>query len=323
MGQSQDGGSASLDADKSKCCALVLSGIIEVVVNAIANELEKATDVNKLNLEKELIDFVQIHESLAKDACLSRQGTGSRRGNVRAAALDIHDNLETGHSKVTQGQNSFLATSSIYQIMEMIPKIYDPGSFDKIGTSQGNSQQSQSKKSKGFPVISFILGICLRHIKLFPVLGKDELLRTLIYGDIKILGPALLRLICFLNLGANYETSQKKKESKGKKDVEELKEHFHLALVCLKELIMISLRSPVPTALLEDLLSVSIVEDAGLDDECQMASKIDDQPTRRKQLLIAKTLKPLFFKFLELSYYDEVEVNTLVFVSSYMSLIAA
>ncbi|EXC03954.1 hypothetical protein L484_007211 [Morus notabilis] len=309
VGQSTDGGSASLDADKSKCCALVLSGIIEVVINAIANELEKATDVNKLNLEKELIEFIEIHESLGKDTCLSRQATGTRRGNVRTAAHDLHDSLEPGHTKVTQGQNSFLATSSIYQIMEMIPKLYDPGSFDRIGTSQNHSQQSQSKKSKGFPIIiSFILGVCLRHIKSFPVLGKDDSLRTLFYGDIKILGPPLLRFIFFLNLGAKYETSQKKKEAKGKKDVEELREHFHQALVCLKELIMISLRSPDPTALLEDLLSVSTVEDASLDDDCKRASRIDDQPTRRKELFIVKTLRLMFFTSLELSFPDEVEV---------------
>lgn len=320
LGQSQDGGSASLDTDKSKCSALVLSGIIEVVLNAITNELEKATDANKLDLEKELLELVELHDSMEKEVCLSRQSNGTKRGNIRTAAHDTYDNLEPGSSKVTQGRNSFLATSSIYQIMLMIPKLYDSESSSKIVTSQNPDQLSLSKKSKGFSVvISFILSVCLRHMKLFPVLGKDDPLRTLIYGDIKNLGPPLLRLILLIISGGKSETNQKKKEAKGKKDVEDHRECFHLALVCLKELIRIGLRSPDLTTLLEGLLSVSTLEDFCLDDDCQTASRIDDQHIRSKELFIMKTLKPLFFKLLERSFSDEVEVNT-KFISSVAAL---
>ncbi|PON88352.1 Fanconi anemia group I protein [Trema orientale] len=309
LGQGQDGGSASLDVDKSKCRALVLSGIIEVVLNAIGNELEKATDANKLDLERELVDFVELHESLEKDINMARQGTGTKRGNIRPSAHDTHGNLEPGNSKWTQGRNSFLATSSIYQIMQMIPKLYDPESSSKIVTSQNHDQPSPSKKSKGCSmIISFILSVCLRHIKLFPVFVKDDPLRTLIYGDIRNLGSPLMRLIFLLNSDGKSEANQRKKEVKGKKDIEEQRECIRLALVCLKELITLSIRSPDLTALLEDLLSVSTFADSNLDGECQTASRLDDQHTRNKELFIGKTLKPLFFKLLERSFSDEVEI---------------
>lgn len=311
MCQSQDGESASHDVDKSKCRALVLSGIIEVVLNGIANELEKATDANKLDLEKELVEFVELHKSLEKDVIMSRQSTGTRRGNKRPAAHDTHDNSELGNSKVTQGRISFLATTSIYQIMQMIPKLYDPESSSKIVTSQNHDQASLSKKSKGCSmIISFILTACFRHIKSFSVFRKDDPLRTLVYGDIRTLGPPLLRLIFLLTSVGKSEASQKKKEVKGRKDVEEERECFHLALVCLKELITVSLSSPDLTVMLEDLLSFSTLEDAGLDGACQTASMIDDQPTRNRELFIVKTLKPLFFKLLERSFSAEVEVNS-------------
>ncbi|KAL5541884.1 hypothetical protein UlMin_009594 [Ulmus minor] len=306
LGQSQDGDSTSLEVDKSKCRALVLSGITEVVLNAIVNELEKATDVNKLDLEKELVELVELHESLEKHGCLSRQSTGSRRGNVRSSVQDTQDNVDSGHLKVTQGRKSFLTTSSIYQIMQLIPKLYDSETSNKTGASQNHNRSSQHKTSRNFSmIISFIFNVSLRHIKSFPSLGKDDPLRTLIYGDIKVLGRPLLRLVLFLTSGTKSELSQRKKEAKGKKDVEEQREYLHLALICLKELMMINLRSLDLNALLEDLSSLSTLEDV---DECQTASKIDDQPTRNKELFIVKTLKPLFFKLLELNFSNEVEI---------------
>ncbi|XP_030508178.2 uncharacterized protein LOC115722932 isoform X1 [Cannabis sativa] len=311
LGQSQDGESASIDLEKTKCRALILSGIIEVVLNVIANDLEKATDANRLDLERELVEFVELHQSLEKDVTMLKQGTGTRKGNTRPFAHDTH-NFELGSSKVIQRRNSFLATTSICQIMEMIPKLFNPESFSKIGTPQNHDQPSVSKKSKGCSmIISFILNACLHHIKLLPVFGKDDPLRLLMYGDIRNLGPPLLRLIHILKPVGKSEASQKKKEVKGKKDLGEQSEYICLALICLKELITIGLKSPDSldiTALLEDLLSVSTLEDASLDGECQMASGIVDQPTRNKELFIMKTLKPLFFQLLQRSYSDAVEV---------------
>lgn len=49
-----------------------------------------------------------------------------------------------------------------------------------------------------------------------------------------------MKLIFLLKSGARFVIDQKKKEAKGKKDVDDPREHLHLALVCLKELIMVS-----------------------------------------------------------------------------------
>lgn len=297
--------------DKSKSCALVLSGMIEVLLNVVGAELERATDATKLELEKELIDFVELHDSLEKDACLSQHSAGIRKGSLRYTASEMHNKIDSGHSKVTQGRISFLSTSSLCQILQMTLKLYHIDGSNNTAASQNHNQLSLSKTSRCCSkIISFVLNVSFRHITLFPVLGKENPFRPLIYGEIKMLGIPLLRLIVLLKSGA-MSTYQKKKEAKGKKEVEEQKELLHLALVCLKELIMINLGSPDLTVLLENMVSVSTLEDAS-NGECQTASRIDDQAIESKELFIVKTLKPLLFELIEHSYPGQVEVNTLL-----------
>lgn len=309
---SHDAGSTSVEADKNKSCAMVLSGMIEVVLNVIADELESATDLFKLELEREIIEFVDLHDSLEKDACLSQQSAGLRKGNLRSFTNEMHNKTDLGHSKVIQRQIPFLATSSLYQILQMTLKLYNAGGSNTNAASQNHSQLSSSKTSKCCSkIISFVLNVSLRHITLYALIGKENPLRTLIYGEIKMLGLPLLRLICLIKSGARSRTHQKKKEAKGKKDAEEQRELLHLALVCLKELIMINLQSPDLTVLLEDMVSVATLENATFDDECQTATRIDDQATKSKELFMVKTLKPLFFELLEFSFFGEVEVDTL------------
>ena len=76
-------------------------GILEVVVNTIATRLSKATDIEKADLEKELVGFVNLHESLEKDLC-TRLSTGIKRGNVRATAPVMASNIEPGNNRLTQ-----------------------------------------------------------------------------------------------------------------------------------------------------------------------------------------------------------------------------
>ncbi|XP_015899875.3 uncharacterized protein LOC107433136 [Ziziphus jujuba] len=305
---SRDAGSTSVEVDKSKSCAQVLSGMIEVILNVVGDELERATDVAKLELEKELIDFVERHDSLEKDAGLLRQGAGTRKGNLRSTASDVHKKIDSGHSKVTQGRISFLSTSSLCQILQMTLKLYNTDGSSNTAASQNHNQLSLSKTSRCCSkIISFVLNVSFCHITLFPALGKENPFRALIYGEIKMLGIPLLRLIVLLKSGARSTAYQKKKEAKGKKEVEEQRELLHLALVCLKELIIINLGSPDLTVLLENVVSVSTLEDAN-NGECQRASRIDDQAIKSKELFIVKTLKPLFLELIELSYPDEVEI---------------
>ncbi|CAL8991407.1 unnamed protein product [Prunus brigantina] len=308
FGQTQDPGSASVEEDKRKCCALVLSGIIEVVLNSIATELEKATDRKKLDLEKELIEFVDLHDSLDKDTGFSRQSTVIRRGNPRTSAHDVPNNMESGHSKVTQGRISFFATSSIYQILQTVLKLLNTDNPNHVAASQNHSQLTSKTSKCCSKMICFVLNASLSHIKSSSVLQNDDPLRTLIYGEIKVLGPPLLKLIFLLTSGPKMVSNQNKTEAKGKKDVQEQKEHLHLALICLKELIMICSWTSHLTGLLEDMVSISTFQHAGSDNESETISIIEDQHTRSKELFIVKTLKPLFSELRALSFFSEVEI---------------
>ncbi|XVF66198.1 hypothetical protein PTKIN_Ptkin10aG0016300 [Pterospermum kingtungense] len=309
LGQTQDTSSAAIHEEKRKCCASILSGVVEVLLNTVAMDLEKAMDQRKIELEKELIQLVDLHDSLAMDTCTSRQSNLTKRFNLRATAHDTPDNIDSGNNKLIPEHIPFLATSSIYQLLQIALKLYGSESSNSEATSQNHTQSSSGKASKScFKILSFALSAALHHIKSSAVVGNEDPLKKLIYGEIDMLGPPLLRLTLLLKSGSNVTTSQKKKESKAKKDTEERKEHLYLALVCLKEMITINLCSSCLTGLLENLLSVLPLEDAGLPDECDLTSEIDDQDIRNKELFILKILKPLFSELMKLSAFRTIEI---------------
>lgn len=278
-------------------------------MNAIATELGKASDRNKLDLEKELIQFVELYYSLDKDTSFSRQSTATRRGNTRTPAHDILNNMNSSHSKEMQGRISFFATSSIYQLLQMVLTLLDTDYSNNAEASQKHSQSTSKTSKCSSEFIYFLLNVSLSHIKSSLLLQNEDPLKTLIYGEIKVLGSPLLKLIYLFTSGPKMVTDQKKKEAKGKKDVGR-REHLHLALICLKELITISCSSDL-TGLLEDLVSISILQDAGLENECERASTVEDPHIRSKELFILKTLKPLFSELLALSFFGEVEVTSI------------
>ena len=321
FGHTQDTGSRTSEDEKTRSCAFILSGIVEVLLNTIATEMEKATDIEKVDLLKELIEFVNHYDSLEKSRSMSRQRNGIKRGNLRNAVHDIPDNTDLGHMKLSRARIPFIATSSIYQLLQTFLDQYSLNFSDGVANSHNCSQSSSSKVSVCCSkMISFVLNTSLQQIKTFSVLGKDDPLKTLVYGEIEMLGPPLLKLIWLLKSEPTLEADQKKKEAKGRKDVEDRREHLHLALICLKELIKICLQNPHHTSLLEDLVSLSTVEyplrnvaDVGPDNECEIASGIEDQNVKSKVLLIAKCIRPLLSELLGLSFLREVEVNSLLF----------
>ncbi|CAL5395694.1 unnamed protein product [Camellia sinensis] len=301
---------------KSRYSALVLSGIFEVVLNIVATELEKVNDVKREDFEKELIELVDAYESLGKYTCTSKQGNGTRRGIVRSSAHDIPDNSDASNMKLSQERAPFLATSSIYQLLQTALKLCKSDCSNNDAASPNQTQLSSGKTSiRSYKILSFILNASLRHIKSFLFVGKDDPLKTLIYGEIKVLGLPLLKLVWLLTSVPKFETTQKKREVKVRKDVEDKKENIYLALTCLKELITISLRGPDEMGLIEDLMSVSSPDhastnmmDVSWDDECQQASGIDDPLARSKELFIKKCIRPLFSELLAVSFLREVEI---------------
>ncbi|KAJ9181895.1 hypothetical protein P3X46_005941 [Hevea brasiliensis] len=295
-------GSTAVEEENKKCCALILSGTIEVVLNTIAIELEKATDLKRVDLENEILEFVNFHESLEKYSCV-KQSSVVKSQNVRANALDMPSFIKDG---LTQEQIPFLATSSLCQLMKTALSLYNSECSRSSAASQNHSQLPSRDTLKCFKIIHFVLNSSLLHIRSYPTGRKEEPLKTLIYGEIKLMGPPLLKLICLLNSGLNFATDQKK-EMKGKKAVEDRKEHLHLALLCLKELVTISLKNSCSTGLLEDLLSASTLK-YDLDEEYEEMSRIGDQQIRIKVIFIVKILRPLFAELLAQSSFHEIEI---------------
>ncbi|OMO50743.1 Fanconi anemia group I-like protein [Corchorus olitorius] len=309
IGQTQDASAAAVHEEKRNSCALILSGIVEVVLNIIAMDLEKARDRKKVELEKELTEFVDLHDSFSKVACTPRQSNATKKMNIRVTGYDTPENVESGNTKLIQEHIPFLATSSINQLLQIALELYNSESCNSEATSQSHSQSSLGKGLKSFfKIVTFTLNASLRHIKSSILVGNDNPLKKFIYGEINMLGSPLLRLILLLKSGSNIATSQKKKESKVKKDTEERKERLYLALLCLKELIAISLSGSRLTSLLENLLSIPELETAGLHDECVLASDIDDQDIRKKELFILKILKPMLSELMKQSAFRNIEI---------------
>lgn len=161
----------------------------------------------------------------------------------------------------------------------------------------------------------FALNASLRLIKSFSVAGKDDKLKNLIYGDMKLLSSPMLKLIWFLKLSPNTVADHMKNETKGRKDAEDRKELFHLALVCLKELITSALQCPEQEGIMEELVLQATLENGPKDvsnvdlvDECEVNNRTDDQTERNIYMFIQLTIKPIFSELLSASSFQEIEI---------------
>ncbi|XP_010558807.1 PREDICTED: Fanconi anemia group I protein [Tarenaya hassleriana] len=296
--QSQDVESASLQEDKKKSCALILSGILEVLLNSIATELEKGLEGKKGDLEKEIADLIDLHQSLEKDMYKSKQSAGGKR---------IWASSDLGNAKVIDELKvPFLSTSSLYQLFLTMLKLSSGESISSRPDSQNRSQSSSAKTEKSISrIFSFTLQVCLGHIRSSLRMKEGNPLKKLVYGDIRILGPPLLKVIYLLKEGQVLATQQKKK---GRKDAEERKQCLHFALLCLKELLTMCSIGSGSNSLLEDLLAVPVNDNGGVDDGCEETSKIDDPLIRSKEMFMGKILKPMILDLLAVPSSHGVEV---------------
>ncbi|XP_042516364.1 Fanconi anemia group I protein isoform X2 [Macadamia integrifolia] len=323
LGQTQDPGSRSLEEDKDSYCALILSGILEVVLNAIAIELENSTDEEKVILEEELLELVDLYESLEKEVCTEKHGNGIKRGIPRSNVQDTqaktdHNTKEWHHFGpmiLSQDRIPFLATSSIYQILLTAFKLLKATGSNISSESQNEGKPLCKTSTCCSKLIAFALKASLRQVKSLPLLRNNDPLKTLIYGDIKVLGPPLLKLVWLLKSGPELDFHKKKKESKGRKSVEDREEQIYLSLICLKELITLSFQSCHLANLIKDLASVTATGnnlengiDTGLDDDHELILQVEDQLTKDRQLFMEKSIKPLCFELLALSLFRESEV---------------
>ncbi|KAI3691576.1 hypothetical protein L6452_31372 [Arctium lappa] len=309
LGQMKDAASTPQQGEKYKYSAQILSGVIEVILNTLAIELEKATNDKKIDLEKEFVDLVDLYGSLEKYTSTSTQSTqsnGTRKGIARSTALDLTYKNESDNTKSFKEGASFLATPSIYQLFQTLFELYKNDAVKSVTTSQIHSQTTSKPPNQHSRLFHFILNATLCQIKSFFYVAKDDPLKALIYGDIKVLGPPLLKLIWLL-----MWPDQKKKDAKGKKDNEDRKGLIFLALMCLKELLTISSQNLDEMREIEDMLSDAVGADASTDvldpegDHNEPPNGINNQ---REELFITKIVKPLFSELLHAKFYHEVEI---------------
>lgn len=310
-------GSTPLEEDeKRRSCAFVMMGVSEVFLNIIVAEWEKATAVQKVDFENEFHKFVQIHGFFEKHTCTSRQSAGTGRGALRSTASEISDKLESSSSKLYQERIPLLATSSVYWLLRIAPEMRKSDCSTDRAASQNHSQLSSVNAMEArSKLISFALNACLRQLMSLQYVGRDDPLKMLIYGEIKSLGPPLLKLVWWLKSRPNPQTDQKKKETKGRKGVDNPKEHIHLTLICLKKLMSLSFSSSEFSSLIDDLVSVPEIEHGsrdvltdGCDNESDIADREENQNTRSKVFFI-KIMKRLLLELLKLSLFGEVEVE--------------
>lgn len=301
LGQRADSGSGSSEKERTKSCTIILLGITEVVLNTIATELEKATGDKRVQLEKELIDLVEFHHLVEKHLGKPRQINGLRKANVRTTAIDIPDRTDSGCTTLIREQMPLLATSTINQLLQTTLGLYNAKFSNAIATSQSLGQSSFNKNTSCSNIISFVLNILLCHIRSCPVLVRNDPFKTFIYGDIKILGPQLLKLILLLKSVQSSVPNEKNKSR-----IEGQRDNLHQALICLKDMLMIYLQGPHFAQLLEDLVSVCITE-YGFDGE-NVTYVINDPKIKNIEIFVVKILKPLLSELLAISSFREAEV---------------
>ncbi|KAJ8573884.1 hypothetical protein K7X08_010395 [Anisodus acutangulus] len=314
LGKTQDTGSTPLEEEKRRCCSSILLGIIEVMLNIVGTELGKATGVKKLEMEKELFDFIGIFESLDKNKC--RQGGGStQRGFIRPTTSNASEELEFSCSKLCQERIPLLATSIIYQLLQSTVESWRYDSFNNNVPSQKHCQLSSGKApTQYYKILSFTLNICLRQLKASSVVRQQDPLKMLIYGEIKQLGSPLLKIIWCLLSEPKSVTDSRKKDGNMKKDLDDRKEYIHLGLLSLKELLVVILHELDYSALIDDLAAVSgpgdeadNAMDGNIDTECEKADDILYKYTS-EELFIKNSTRPLITMLLARSFFREVEV---------------
>ncbi|XP_024007670.1 Fanconi anemia group I protein homolog isoform X2 [Eutrema salsugineum] len=294
VGQSEDTVSASLEEDKRKSYCSIILGIVKVLLNYIITDLEKQPEGKKGEIEKEIVALIDLYESLEKDVGKSKQGNIGKR--VRFSSRNKSDDADVGNASINEEREKvpFLATSSIYQLFLVTFKLYSSKSVGNLSDSQDHSQSSSAKTEKSISsVFSFTLHVCVGHIRSSLCMKEENPLRPLVYGDMKVLGPPLLKVVYLLKPGPLLATGQTNKENKGRKDAEGRKQCLHLAFLGLKELLSIYSTGSNLNGLLEDLLAVPATEDDATLEECSESSKIEDLLVKSVENFMEKIMKPM------------------------------
>ncbi|XP_031486918.1 uncharacterized protein LOC116255283 [Nymphaea colorata] len=313
----------SLDGQTTSYHAFILLGILEVLVNAVATDLEKSKEGEKNQYEKELYNFLNLYDSIEKVYFPKSTKNGSKRKRVNSTSSDMFNapNCESkeGHEnellKLRQRRSPFLSTVSVQHLFMMVMQNGDE-SHNCQAVSQNYHQTSQQKPSACHSkLIRFVLNACLRQLKTYSLMASDDPLKALIYGDIKSLGLPLLQLVCLLESHLDTEKIPKIKEAKEKGAFDDGEGVLHLSLMCLHELFKIILLGSHIEDTLNEMMSdwkhmFNSGESACMEDnevgQCDLS--VGDQKLTTVYLFFKMVIRPLFCKLLGLSQFRECEV---------------
>nr|XP_029120442.1 Fanconi anemia group I protein [Elaeis guineensis] len=322
QGQTEDN-SLPLQGEKTYSHGWILLGIIEVFINVVASELEKAADEEKIVLEKEIMELVNSYDFLEIESIMNKQRSGNRKGSSRCVQDKVNSEFKkyshVSLQKLSQAGRPFFATSNIHQLLVTALKSSNADDPDKHTASQNHSQSSLCKTwDQCLKLISFALKACLHHLQSINSMktGSDgDPLKTLLHGDVERLGQPIMQLIWLLKSGLKLEKHPKKLEDKGKKNIENKGDQLLLSLLCLNELFKLNSSGVHFAELIEDMLNlITPVLDSetamdtaqGIDNE--QGSMLKDKFLRRLHLFLEKIIKPLYSELLALSHFPESEV---------------
>lgn len=334
--QNEGSGSHYFQGDKSGIYGWLLIGILEVLINIAATELEKAADHDVAVLEKEIMWLVDSYDYVEKELCLNKQGSGIRKGTSKTIVQcktdrELKDAPRTSQLKMFPVGGSLLATSSIHKLLILAVNSYNASSFTNQTTSLNHNQSSMCKTlDQCLKLISFALKVCFHHLKSFISIdggSSGDPYKAIIYGDLKQLALPIMQLIWLLKSGTKAENNANKKEAKGKKKFENKGNELHQALLCLNELFRISPAKAYLTELIEVLDSLDVSElnlentvEAADDMNPKQAVTVDDPYARRFHEFLDKRVKPLYSGLIALSLFQEAVVVSELFLIIWRTL---
>lgn len=312
-GQSQEAGSLSSPSEMAHCHNLAMLGVIEVFVDFAACKLEKASDVSKETIEKEILELVDAHGGFERKTSSCREKISRRRGNA-GDYTDKHTNEPKENSnailqKLHEKRGKFV-DSSLYELSVMCVKQCNAGSYNN-----SSQRPSQTKSNQSSYLISFVLKAFLDLLKSLATKDSGDF-RVKLYEDIKKLVQPIMQLIWLILLDSNQENGGTKRNmTQGKKNNECKKDQLYLALACLKELLKPNVPGDDSSDIIEVIISlappnIEDVMDADTLDKND-TTMFEDRSTKNVHVLL-NILKMLYARVLSQSLLRESEVNLIV-----------
>lgn len=309
-----------LQDEKIICNCQILLRIIEIHVNIVVIDLEKAESSEKLVLEKEIMEFSEFYDFVEKELIKNSQRTGNRKGPSSDLLNKVNGDLKE-IAQVNEAR-TFFATTTVHHLLVLSLnscKIY-------FSSRQNASQKSSESLTAALclKTMSFSLKVCLRHLKSVYSLKTEQSsgpFSELLCGDIKCLGKPVMQLVLQLKSTVEQEKDMKKKDAKGKISNEHARDLLFLSLMCLIELFKMNLSEDNLYVLVNDLLTMNSLDlnlhakDAAVEDINQNKNFVDDyQHMIHLHLFLEKIIEPLYSSLLDQSLFQECEVTLILMI---------